>query len=106
MEIEIWIIWLFAAILLFAVEVFFTSFVTVFIGISALITSIGAILDLNLPLQILLFIGLSLLGVFQIRPLIKRSIYENRASGESNALVGHKTRGSKEYEDILKSELK
>jgi len=95
MEIEIWNIWLFAAILLFAVEVFFTSFVTVFIGISALITSIGAILDLNLPLQISLFLGLSLLGIFQVRPSIKRSIYRNTNPRRKNALAGHKAKATK-----------
>jgi membrane protein implicated in regulation of membrane protease activity len=92
MEFEIWHIWLLAAILLFMIEIFVTSFVAVCIGIGALVTGIGTYMGLNITQQFLVFAGITFLILFFIRPFAKKIIFGTKELVTSNAdaLLGKK----------------
>ena len=92
MEFEIWHIWLLAAILLFMIEIFMTSFVAVCIGIGALVTGIGAYMGLNITQQLLVFAGFTFLILFFIRPFAKKFIFGSKGFVTTNtdALLGKK----------------
>ena len=92
MEFEIWYIWLLAAILLFMIEIFVTSFVAACIGIGALITGIGAYMGLNITLQLLVFVGFTFLILFFIRPFVKKFIFGTKefVTTSADTLLGKK----------------
>lgn len=92
MEIEIWHIWMLAAILLFMVEIFMTNFIAVCIGVGALVTGIGTYLGLNITQQLLIFAGFTLLNLFFIRPFAQKFIFKTKTFINTNAdaLLGKK----------------
>lgn len=92
MEIEIWHIWLLAAILLFMIEIFMTSFIAVCIGIGALVAGICAYFGLDITQQLLVFAGFTLLNLFFIRPFAKKFIFKAKDYIPTNAdaLLGKK----------------
>ena len=92
MEIEIWHIWLLAAVLLFIIEIFMTSFVAVCIGTGALVTGIGAYLGLDITQQLVLFSAFTFLSLFFVRPFAKKFILKSKAYVNTNAdaLLGKK----------------
>lgn len=92
MEFEIWHIWLLAAIFLFMIEIFMTSFVAVCIGIGALVTGIGAYIGLDLTQQFLLFAVFTFLILFFVRPFAKKFIFKSNDPTTTNAdaLLGKK----------------
>ncbi len=92
MEFEIWHIWLLAAIFLFMIEIFMTSFVAVCIGIGALATGIGAYMGLDVIQQLLLFAVFTILILFFIRPFAKKFIFGAKefVTGNADALLGKK----------------
>ncbi len=92
MAFEIWHIWLLAAIFLFMIEIFMTSFVAVCIGIGALVTGIGAYMGLDITQQLLLFAVFTFLILFFIRPLAKKLIFGAKefVTTNADALLGVK----------------
>jgi len=94
MEIEIWHIWLLAAVLLFIIEIFMTSFVAVCIGTGALVTGIGAYWGLDITQQLVLFSVFTFLSLFFIRPFAQKFILRSKTDVNTNAdaLIGKKAR--------------
>jgi len=92
MEFEIWHIWLLAAIFLFMIEIFMTSFVAVCIGIGALVTGIGAYMGLDITQQLLLFAVFTFLILFFIRPFANKFIFGAKefVTTNADALLGEK----------------
>lgn len=92
MEFEIWHIWLLAAVLLFMIEIFMTSFIAVCVGGGALVTGVGAYFGLNVTQQLLLFAVFTLLNLIFIRPFAKKFIFKAKdyVSTNADALLGKK----------------
>jgi len=92
MEFEIWHIWLLAAIFLFMIEIFMTSFIAVCIGIGALVTGIGAYMGLDITQQLILFAVFTFLILFFVRPFAKKFIFKSNELTTTNAdaLLGKK----------------
>ena len=92
MEFEIWHVWLLAAVLLFMIEIFMTSFIAVCIGLGALIAGVGAYLGLNVTQQLFLFAGFTFLSLFLIRPFAKKFIFKAKdfVNTNADALLGKK----------------
>ena len=92
MEFEIWHIWLLAAVFLFMIEIFMTSFVAVCIGIGALVTGIGAYMGLDLMQQLILFAVFTFLILFFVRPFAKKFIFRSKEfiTTNADALLGKK----------------
>jgi len=68
------IIWLVAGVLLAIAELFTLDFVLIMLGAGALAAAVTALL-LPLPFQLLVFAGVSGLGVLAVRPAIKRFLH-------------------------------
>ena len=66
---DIWLIWLIAAMVLVVVEVFTLTAAVGLLGAAALITSVGAALGLPVLLQFVVFAGASVAGVALLRPV-------------------------------------
>lgn len=92
MEFEIWHLWLFAAIFLFMIEIFMTSFIAVCIGLGALVTGIGAYMGLDITQQLLLFAVFTFLILLFVRPFAKKFIFgsEEIVTTNEDALLGKK----------------
>ncbi len=92
MAFEIWHIWLLAAIFLFTVEIFITSFIAACVGIGALVAGISAYMGLDTIQQLLVFAVSTLLIVFFIHPFAKKIIFGAKDFVRSNAdaLLGKK----------------
>jgi membrane protein implicated in regulation of membrane protease activity len=86
---DIWLIWLIAAVLLIVVEVFTLTAAVGLLGAAALLTSAGAALGLPLPLQFVVFAGASVAGVVLLRPVARRHLAERRTTPFGvDAIVG------------------
>ncbi len=92
MGFEIWHIWLLAAVLLFMIEIFMTSFIAVCIGIGALLTGVGAYLGLSNTHQLFLFSGFTMLNLLLFLPFAKKYIFRTKdyISKNAGSLLGRK----------------
>ncbi|MFC7484124.1 NfeD family protein [Luedemannella flava] len=71
------VIWLVAGILLAAAEIITTDFVLIMLAAGALGASAAAALDAPPIVQVIVFAVVSALGLFTVRPAIKRHIHRN-----------------------------
>jgi membrane protein implicated in regulation of membrane protease activity len=93
MELELWHIWLLLAVGLFVIEVFTSTFVSACLGIASLVTGIVSYLDFIIPVQLLVFIGCSTLGLLIIKPYIKKHSVSNKYQPDNDYknLIGKET---------------
>ena len=68
------VIWLVAGVLLAIAELFTLDFVLIMLGAGALAAAVTALV-LPLPIQLVVFGGVSALGVLAVRPAIKRWLH-------------------------------
>jgi membrane protein implicated in regulation of membrane protease activity len=86
---DIWVIWVIAAVLLVVVEVFTLTAAVGLLGGAALITGAAAAFGLPLPLQFVVFAGASAAGVVLLRPVAQRHLATARSLPFGiDALVG------------------
>jgi membrane protein implicated in regulation of membrane protease activity len=87
--VEIWIIWLVAAVVLGVAEIFTLTAALGLLGGAALITSGAAAIGLPVPLQFVVFAVASAAGIVLLRPVARRHLTAppSRAFGV-DALVG------------------
>ena len=90
MAVDMWVIWLIAAVLLVVVEIFTLTAAVGLLGGAALITALAAALGLPLPLQFVVFAGSSVAGVVLLSPIARRHLMSARYGGTFgvDALVG------------------
>jgi membrane protein implicated in regulation of membrane protease activity len=90
MAVDMWVIWLIAAVLLVIVEVFTLTAAVGLLGGAALITALTAALGLPVPLQLVVFAGSSVAGVVLLSPLARRHLMSARSGVPFgvDALVG------------------
>ncbi|GGS72540.1 membrane protein [Planobispora rosea] len=69
-----WIIWLILAVVLGVAEIFTLTTALGLIGGAALIASLGALIGLPVPLQLVVFAGSLAAGVVVIRPVARRHL--------------------------------
>lgn len=89
MAVEIWVIWLVAAVVLGVAEIFTLTAALGLLGGAALITSAAAAIGLPVPLQFVVFAVASVAGIVLLRPVARRHLTAppSRAFGV-DALVG------------------
>jgi membrane protein implicated in regulation of membrane protease activity len=87
--VEIWVIWLVAAVVLGVAEIFTLTAALGLLGGAALITSGAAAIGLPVPLQFVVFAVASVAGIVLLRPVAQRHLTAppSRAFGV-DALVG------------------
>jgi len=90
MEIEIWHIWIIAAVLLFILEIFTPAFLAASLAIGCIFAGIVSSMDFGIKIQLLAFSIGTLVSFIGIRPFILK--YGHRKSGDLktnvDALIG------------------
>jgi membrane protein implicated in regulation of membrane protease activity len=90
MAVDMWVIWVIAAVGLIVLEIFTLTAAVGILGGAALITALSAALGLPVPLQLVVFSGAAVAGVGLLGPVARRHLAGPR-SGTSfgmDALVG------------------
>lgn len=82
---EVWHIWVIAALLLFIIEIFTTGFAFICISIGALGGAVAALVDASLEMQFVGFAIASFIALIAVRPLLKRLILKNDKEVATNA---------------------
>lgn len=89
---EIWHIWILAALLLFIVEMFTTGFAVLCLAVGCVGSAVAAACDMSLEWQLVIFALVSLVALAAVRPVLKRSFYRNgeKVPTNVNAMVGRR----------------
>ena len=88
MEFQIWHYWVIAAFFFFVLEVFIPGFIMGSIGLGCLLAMFGALVNLPLWVNVILFIIGFLIGIVMLKPMLKK--WEKTADVKTNAdgLIG------------------
>lgn len=87
---EIWHIWIIAALLFFVIEIFTSDFSIICLSFGCIGGAIGAACDIELKYQLLLFAIATFIAFILIRPLLKRVLARKGGDVATNAdaLIG------------------
>ena len=87
---DIWLIWVIIALVLFIIELFTAGFAIICLSIGAGGAAIAAAMEASIEVQLLTFAVVSLLAIIAVRPLLKRLIYRGgeKVATNSSAMVG------------------
>jgi membrane protein implicated in regulation of membrane protease activity len=90
MAVDMWVIWLIAAVGLIVVEIFTLTAAVGILGGAALITALAAALGLPIPAQLVVFSGAAVAGVGLLGPVARRHLTGPRGGAPFgvDALVG------------------
>lgn len=85
-----WHWWMYAAILLFIIEIFSPGFIVACLGIGALFASLTSYIGYDIEVQLMIFAITTLISLFLIRPLLykKGDESEDKIKTNTDALVG------------------
>jgi membrane protein implicated in regulation of membrane protease activity len=75
---DMWVVWVFLAVVLGVAEVFTLTFVLGLLGAAALVTSGSAAIGLPVPLQLLVFAVVSAAGLAILRPVARRQVQQRQ----------------------------
>lgn len=102
MALEIWHVWMFAAIVFFILEIFAPSFFMACIGIGCVAGSFTALLGGGTIAQLLFFSLATLASFVGVRPLMKKYFYSKMAKNvrtNVDSLVGRTARVSERIDN-------
>ncbi|MDQ3071981.1 MAG: NfeD family protein [Bacteroidota bacterium] len=90
MELEPWVLWLAAGLILFIFEIFTPAFVAACIGLGCLPASLAAHFNASPGIQLLIFAIVTLIAFFTVRPFMVRYAYKRSKDIRTNAesLIG------------------
>ncbi len=102
MEFEIWHIWVLASILFFALEIFIPSFIMASIALGCLAAFLGAIINVPMPIQIVLFIIGTTAGFLGVKPVMVNYAYRRKSiKTNANGLIGRIGKVNEEINNLL-----
>lgn len=85
---EIWHIWIIAALLLFIVEIFTSGFAVICIAVGALGGAVATLLNAPFWGQLLAFAVVTLIALFAVRPLMMRTFSKKSQPSNMESLMG------------------
>lgn len=87
---ELWYIWVIAALLLFITELFTSGFAIICLSFGALGGAVAALLDTSLEMQFIAFAIVSFIALIAIRPVLKRLFFKKgeKVTMNANAIIG------------------
>lgn len=90
MDVEVWHIWVIAALVFGIIEIFAPSFIAMSIAIGCLLSALGAGFDASFKVQLLLFSAGTALSFFAVRPFMLKFAHRKSNAVKTNvdALVG------------------
>ena len=96
-EIVNWHWWMYAAILLFILELFTPGFILACLGVGAVTASFLAYIGFNLDTQLIGFAVTTLLSLFIIRPMLyKKGAAQDKIKTNTDALINRTARVTEE----------
>tara|TARA_B110000977_G_scaffold128592_1_gene164109 strand:+ start:193 stop:633 length:441 start_codon:yes stop_codon:yes gene_type:complete len=96
-EIFNWHWWMYAAILLFILELFTPGFILACLGVGAVTASFLAYIGFNLDTQLICFAVTTLLSLFIIRPMLyKKGAAQDKIKTNTDALINRTARVTEE----------
>ena len=103
-EILNWHCWMYAAILLFILELFTPGFIVACLGIGSICASIIAYFGFDLDSQLICFALTTLLSLFVIRPMLyNKDGAEDKIKTNDEALINRKVRVIEEINSTINS---
>ena len=89
-DLELWHIWVIAAVLLFIFEMFTPAFVVACFGVGCLASALAAYIDASVKVQIAVFSISTAIVLFLIRPIFLQYFYARHPKVRTNveALIG------------------
>ncbi|MDR2938195.1 MAG: NfeD family protein [Prevotellaceae bacterium] len=96
MEIEVWHLWMVAAVVFFIIEIFTPAFVVACIGVGCIAGGLASLLGCGTVAQLLYFSAFTLLSFIFVRPVAVRYLLKRSCSVRTNvdSLVGRTARVS------------
>ncbi|MBO8452243.1 MAG: NfeD family protein [Bacteroidetes bacterium] len=91
---EVWHIWVIAALLLFIIEIFTSGFAVICIAVGALGGAVAALCNAPLWGQLLAFAILSFVSLFTVRPVMLRYFSKGSRPSNMDSLIGREVRVS------------
>ena len=91
---EIWHIWVMAALLLFIVEIFTSGFAVICIAVGALGGAVAALCNAPFWGQLLAFAILTFVSLFTVRPMMLRFFSKGSKPSNMDSLIGREVRVS------------
>ena len=90
MDIEVWHIWIMAAVLLFIAEIFTSGFLTACLALGCIAAGVASVFDLGIEIQLLAFSIWTLIGFFGVRPFMLNYAHGKNDKVKTNvdALIG------------------
>jgi membrane protein implicated in regulation of membrane protease activity len=90
MDIEIWHIWIIAAVILFIVEIFAPSFIFGSVAMGCFAAGVVSIFDFGIKIQLIAFAIGTLIAFFGIRPFVLKYLHKRSDKIKTNvdALIG------------------
>lgn len=88
MVLQMWIIWVIAAVVMFGIEAIIPDLVTIWFGIGAVVTAVVSIFVEPLWIQGMVFVFVSGLSLLITRPLIMKNMKANQVKDNAEALIG------------------
>ena len=90
MDIEVWHLWIIAAVLLFIIEVFTSGFLTACLALGCIAAGVASFFDFGIEIQLLSFSIWTLIGFFGVRPFMLNYGHgkSERVKTNVDALVG------------------
>jgi membrane protein implicated in regulation of membrane protease activity len=87
---ELWYIWVSAALLLFIIELFTSGFAVICLSFGALGGTVAALVGWSLELQFVAFAITSFVAIIAVRPLLKRLFFKEgeKVLTNANAIIG------------------
>ena len=87
---EMWILWVISALVLFIVEMFTSGFAVICLAIGALGGAAASLLDWSLEIQLLVFAVVSFVALIAVRPILKRLFFRKGEKVQTNvdAIIG------------------
>jgi membrane protein implicated in regulation of membrane protease activity len=71
---DAWVIWVAAAVVLLIAEATTSAFIAIYFGLAAIATAAVALTGVDVVVQLIAFVGLSVGGLILTRPALKRTI--------------------------------
>ncbi len=87
---ELWIIWIIAALILFIVEMFTAGLAVICLSIGCVGSTIAAAANASLEWQLSIFTIVSFIALIAVRPLLKRLFYKDgeKVATNASAMIG------------------
>lgn len=94
------VIWLIVLAVMIIIELATMGLTTVWFAGGALVAAIAAVFDVGIPLQIILFIAVSVLLMIAMRPITLKYLNNNRTKTNVQSFIGQVARVTKRIDNL------